>query len=97
MGDSYAAVVNGELWLYAMHISPYEQGNRFNKDPMRTRRLLLHKNEILRLYGQTRIEGLTLVPTKLYFKQAGSKSKSAWPEAKRPMTSGKTRRKAGQP
>ena len=68
MGDSYAAVVNGELWLYAMHISPYEQGNRFNKDPMRTRRLLMHKNEILRLYGQTRTEGLTLVPTKLYFK-----------------------------
>jgi SsrA-binding protein len=68
LGDSYAAVVNGELWLYAMHISPYEQGNRFNQDPLRTRRLLMHKREILRIFGQVRQEGLTLVPTKLYFK-----------------------------
>lgn len=68
MGDSYAQVVNGELFLFAMHISPYEQGNRFNKDPLRTRRLLMHKREILRLYGQAKTEGLTLVPTKLYFK-----------------------------
>lgn len=69
LGDSYAQVVNGELFLYAMHVSPYEQGNRFNKDPLRTRRLLMHKNEILRLFGQVRTEGLTLVPTKLYFKR----------------------------
>ena len=68
LGDSYAQVVNGELWLYALHISPYEQGNRFNKDPLRARKLLMHKREILRLYSQTRQEGLTLVPTKLYFK-----------------------------
>jgi SsrA-binding protein len=68
LGDSYAAVVDGEMWLYGMHISPYEQGNRFNKDPLRPRRLLLHKNEILRLYGQTRTAGLTLVPTRLYFR-----------------------------
>jgi len=52
-----------------MHISPYEQGNRFNPDPIRTRRLLMHKHEILRLYGVVRQEGLTLVPTKLYFKR----------------------------
>ena len=68
LSDSYAAVNGGELWLYGMHISPYEQGNRFNKDPLRTRRLLMHKREILRLYGIVRQEGLTLVPTRLYFK-----------------------------
>ena len=68
-GDSYAAVDQGELFLYNMHISPYEQGNRFNPDPIRTRRLLMHKHEILRLYGVVRQEGLTLVPTKLYFKR----------------------------
>jgi SsrA-binding protein len=51
-----------------MHISPYEQGNRFNKDPLRTRRLLMHKREILRLFGIVRQEGLTLIPTRLYFK-----------------------------
>jgi len=69
LGDSYAAVDQGELFLYNMHISPYEQGNRFNPDPIRTRRLLMHKHEILRLYGVVRQEGLTLVPTKLYFKR----------------------------
>ena len=67
LGDSYAAVDNGELWLYGMHISPYEQGNRFNKDPLRTRRLLAHKREIARLYGRVKQDGLTLVPTRLYF------------------------------
>lgn len=69
LGDSYAAVDQGELYLYNMHISPYEQGNRFNPDPIRTRRLLMHKHEILRLYGVVRQEGLTLVPTRLYFKR----------------------------
>jgi SsrA-binding protein len=69
LNDSYAAVSNGELWLYSMHISPYEQGNRFNQDPLRTRRLLMHKREILRLFGQVRQEGLTLVPTRIYFKR----------------------------
>ncbi len=68
LNDSYAAISNGELWLYNMHISPYEQGNRFNKDPLRTRKLLMHKREILRLFGIVRQEGLTLVPTRLYFK-----------------------------
>ncbi len=66
--DSYAAVDHGELFLYGMHISPYEQGNRFNPDPVRTRRLLVHKHEILRLLGLVMQKGLTLVPTKLYFK-----------------------------
>ncbi len=68
LNDSYAAIVNGELWLYNLHISPYEQGNRFNKDPLRTRKLLMHKREIMRLFGVVRQEGLTLIPTKIYFK-----------------------------
>ena len=68
LADSYAVIKDGELWLQAMHISPYEQGNRFNRDPMRSRRLLMHKREIVRLHGVTRQKGLTLVPTKLYFK-----------------------------
>ena len=68
ISDSYAAVEAGELWLHGMHISPYEQGNRYNKDPLRPRRLLMHKREILRLFGLVRQKGLTLVPTKLYFK-----------------------------
>lgn len=65
--DSFARVDNGEVFLHGMHISPYEQGNRFNHDPLRPRKLLLHKREIRRLIGKTREDGYTLVPTKLYF------------------------------
>ena len=68
LGESYAAVLNGELWLVGCHVSPYEQGNRFNKEPMRTRRLLMHHSEIMRLYGLVKQKGLTLVPTKVYFR-----------------------------
>ena len=68
LSDSYIMVKDGELWLVGTHISPFEQGNRFNKDPMRTRRLLMHKREILRLFGTVKQDGLTLVPTKSYFK-----------------------------
>lgn len=64
--DSYARVENGELYLFNMHISPYEQGNRFNHEPLRTRRLLMHRREISRLVGLTKEKGYTLVPTKLY-------------------------------
>lgn len=67
--DSYATIVNGEIMLNGMHISPYEQGNIFNKDPMRDRKLLLHKGEIRRLIGYTQQKGLSLVPLKLYFKR----------------------------
>lgn len=67
LGDSYAAVDDGELWLYGVHISPYEQGNQFNQDPMRTRKLLMHRREIERLFGRVRLDGLTLVPTRMYF------------------------------
>lgn len=68
LSDSYILVKDAELWLVGTHISPFEQGNRFNKDPLRTRRLLMHKREIMRLYGVVKQEGLTLVPTKSYFK-----------------------------
>jgi SsrA-binding protein len=67
--DSFAIIENGELYLYGMHISPYDQGNIFNVDPLRPRRLLMHKKEILRLLGKTREQGLTLVPLKAYFKK----------------------------
>lgn len=66
--ESYAGIMNGELFIYGMHISPYEQGNRYNPDPIRNRKLLMHKREIIRLFGLIKQQGLTLVPTKVYFK-----------------------------
>ena len=66
--DSYAQVKNRELFVVGMHISPYEQGNIFNHDPLRSRKLLLHARELRRLYGKVQVAGYTLVPTKLYFK-----------------------------
>lgn len=66
--DSYVTVKNGEIFLVGVHISPYEMGNRFNLDPMRSRKLLMHKREIIRLYSITKQDGLTIVPTKCYFK-----------------------------
>jgi SsrA-binding protein len=65
--DSYGLVKDGEMYLEGVHISPYEHGNRFNADPVRRRKLLLHKRQILKLYGQVKQEGLTLIPLKLYF------------------------------
>ncbi|MFA5537328.1 MAG: SsrA-binding protein SmpB [Bacillota bacterium] len=69
--DSFARVENGEVLLYNMHISPYEQGNRFNHEPKRVRRLLLNKSEIRRLIGKTQEKGLTLIPLKVYFNPRG--------------------------
>ena len=66
--DSYAEIIGGEIYVHGMHISPYEFGNINNVDPMRKRRLLMHKSEILRLFGKLRELGLTLVPLSLYFK-----------------------------
>ncbi len=67
--DSYAQVANGrEVFVYNFHISPYEHGNIFNHDPLRNRRLLLHKGEIRKLIGKVKEKGYTLVPLKLYFK-----------------------------
>ncbi|OBR92830.1 MULTISPECIES: SsrA-binding protein SmpB [Clostridium] len=66
--DSYAEIRNGEIFICNMHISPYEQGNIFNKDPLRNRKLLLHKNEIIKLQQYTAQQGYTLVPMSLYLK-----------------------------
>lgn len=66
--DSYAQVQDEEVYLYDLHISPYTFGNRYNHEPLRTRKLLLHKREIKRLYGKTKERGFSLIPTKMYFK-----------------------------
>ncbi len=68
--DSYCFVEKGELFVSGMHISPYEQGNIFNKDPMRIRRLLMHKKEINKLLGLVTQQGLTLVPLSMYFRSS---------------------------
>ncbi len=73
MKDSYCFVQKGELFMAGVHISPYEKGNIFNKEPMRVRRLLMHKKEIMKLFGLVGTEGVTLVPLRMYFK--GSKVK----------------------
>ena len=66
--DCFCTVENGELVVVGMHISPYEQGNQFNRDPMRKRALLMHKREIMRLYGLVKQDGMSLIPLSLYFK-----------------------------
>jgi len=80
--DSFARVEGGEAWLFNMHISPYEAGNRFNHEAKRQRRLLLHKSEIMRIYSRVREKGLTLVPTRLYFKQGRVKVELALAQGK---------------
>ena len=67
--ESFIKMEKGELFIYGMHISPYEHGNIFNVEPMRPRKLLMHKKEIMRLLGKTKEQGLTLVPLKAYFKK----------------------------
>lgn len=66
--ESYCLLKNGELFIFGMHISPYEHGNRYNVDPLRTRKLLLHKREISKLLGAVTQKGYTIVPLKVYFK-----------------------------
>lgn len=66
--DSYANINNGECFVYSMHISPYEHGNIYNKDPLRDRKLLLNKKEINKLYGKIKQDGYSLIPISLYFK-----------------------------
>ncbi|MCM1272505.1 MAG: SsrA-binding protein SmpB [Clostridium sp.] len=68
--ESFISVDNNEVYIYQMHISPYEKGNIFNKDPLRARKLLLHRSEINRLIGQQKMKGYTLVPLKVYFKES---------------------------
>ena len=68
--DAYCTVKDGELFVHGMHISPYEKGNIFNKDPVRTRKLLMHKREIRKLHALIKQDGYTLVPLSVYFKDA---------------------------
>lgn len=81
--DSFARVENAELLMYNMHISPYNQGNQFNHEPKRTRKLLMHKAEILRLLGKTREKGLALIPLKIYFKNGIAKVELALARGKK--------------
>ena len=71
--EAWCQIKDGQLYIRQMHIAPYEQGNIFNKDPLRPRRLLMHKREIMRLLGQTKQEGLTLVPLSVYFVKGRAK------------------------
>ena len=66
--DSYAVIKDGECYVYGMHVSPYEHGNIYNKDPLRTRKLLLNKKEINRLFGMIKQKGYSLIPINMYFK-----------------------------
>ena len=68
--EAFIRVESGEMYIYGMHISPYEKGNIFNKDPMRKRRLLMHKKEILSLFGKTKQDGYTLIPLSVYFRNS---------------------------
>ena len=66
--EAFIRVESGEMYIYGMHISPYEKGNIFNKDPLRVRKLLLHKKEIDKMFGKMKEQGITLVPLQVYFK-----------------------------
>ena len=71
--ESFLRIENGEMFIYGMHVSPYEKGNIFNKDPLRTRKLLLHKSEIMKLVGKVKEKGYTLVPIEVYFNDGKAK------------------------
>ncbi len=73
LGDSYAKIKDGEIFLVDAHINPYSHANRFNHDPLRPRKLLLHKSEIRRLIGKTQEKGFTLIPLRLYFSDGRAK------------------------
>ena len=73
MKDSYCSVDGGEMFALGMHISPYEMGNRFNRDPLRKKRLLLHKKEIMKLFGQSQQQGLSIIPLEVYIKNGRAK------------------------
>ena len=75
--DSYGVIKDGEIFIEHMHISVYEQGNIFNHDPLRRRKLLMHKKEITRLFSKTREKGFTLIPLKIYFKKGRAKMELA--------------------
>lgn len=71
--DAFARIDRGEMWLHNLHISPYEQGNRFNHDPLRPRKLLMHRNELRKLVGKVEQKGLTLVPLDIHFTRGRAK------------------------
>lgn len=73
--DSWCNIVGGEIFVNGMHISPYDHGNIFNRDPLRVRKLLMHKKEINRLYGTVKQDGLSLIPLSVYFKKGRAKVK----------------------
>ena len=73
--DAWCNIVNGEIFANGMHISPYEHGNIFNRDPLRVKRLLMHKKEINRLYGTVKQDGLSLIPLSVYFSKGKAKMK----------------------
>jgi SsrA-binding protein len=81
--DSYARVESAELILYNMHVSPYAQGNQFNHEPKRKRKLLMHKREIMRLLGKSREKGLALIPLRVYFKNGYAKVEIALAKGKK--------------
>ena len=85
--DAWCSIDKGELFVNGMHISPYDHGNIFNRDPMRVRRLLLHKREIMRLFGLVKQEGYSLIPLSVYFKNSLVRYSSACARAKSCMTS----------
>lgn len=72
--DAFARIDRGEVWLHSLHISPYEQANRFNEDPLRARKLLLNKSEIRKMVGKVDEQGLTLVPLDIYFRGGRAKT-----------------------
>ncbi len=80
--DAYGLIKDGELWLLNAHIGPYEHGNIFNHEPLRTRKLLVHKDEVRKLIGKTQQRGLTLIPTRLYFKNGRVKVELALAKGK---------------
>ena len=81
--DAYAMVERGEVWLHSLHISPYEQANRFNVDPLRVRKLLLNRHEIRGLVGKVEEKGLTLVPLEIYFVRGRAKIQLALARGKK--------------
>ena len=90
--EAFIRVESGEMYIYGMHISPYEKGNIFNKDPLRVRKLLLHKKEINKIFGKMKEQGITVVPLQVYF--SGSLSwRSDWQKVRSSMTREMTSRK----
>ena len=81
--EAFIRIENGEVIIYGMHVSPYEKGNIFNKDPLRPRKLLLHKKEIMKLFGKMKEKGYTVVPLRIYFKGSLVKAEIALAKGKK--------------